>query len=148
MPREDLGKLGALKKPEKKMEKMKTTQWEKMIAVSNLDSRQDHRDPTASPIEVSGFDCHGRYFTERTFLANADKTHCGFQVRVQVPRDSVVAICSIRRNSRAMNSRPELFEVAHVEAMAGGWHIEATRLLSASVLSIRTPVRSNRTKLP
>jgi len=130
------------------MENMKITQWEKMIAVSNLDSRQDHRDSSVFPIEVSGFDGHGRYFTERTFLANASETHCSFQVRVEVPHDSVVAICFIRRNSRATNSRPELFEVAHVEPTISGWHIEATRLLPASVLSIKTPVRSNRTKRP
>jgi hypothetical protein len=125
---------------------MRTTQWEKMIAVASLDSRRDERGSSVFPIEVSGFDCHGHYFTERTFIENADERHCSFRVRVQVPHDSVVAICFIRRNSRAINSRPELFEVAHAELMTSGWHVEATRLLPQSVLSIKTLERSNRPK--
>lgn len=127
---------------------MKTTQWEKMVAVANPDSRRDYRNSSVFPIEVSGFDCHGRYFTERTLIVNADETHCSFQVLVQVPHDSVVAISFIRRNSRAMISRPELFEVVHAEPTTSGWHIEATRLLPASVLSIKTSERGNRTKRP
>jgi hypothetical protein len=120
---------------------MKTTQWEKMVAVANLDSRREDRDSSVFPIEVAGFDCYGRYFTERTVIVKADNTHCSFQVRVQVPHGSVVAICFIRQNSR-----PELFEVVHTEPVTNVCHVEASRLLPESVLSIRTPERSNRGK--
>jgi hypothetical protein len=123
---------------------MKSTQWEKMVAVANRDLRRDERDSSVFLIEVSGFDCHGRYFTERTLLATADQTHCSFQLGIQVPPDSVVAICFVRRHSRAMNSRPELFEVAHVGPANNGWHIEAAKLLPESVLSITTHQRGNR----
>jgi hypothetical protein len=117
-----------------------------MIAVANLDSRQKDRDASAFPIEVSGFDGSGRYFTERTVIANANESKCSFQVRAQVPRDSVVAICFIRRSSRPRNARPELFEVVHAGPVANGWFVEATRLLPDSVVSIKTPDRTNRSK--
>ena len=133
MPREDLGKLGALKKPEKKMEKMKTTQWEKMIRF-----RTWIHGRTIEILRHPRLRCPDLIVTDATSrsehsLRTPTKHTAAFRCEYKCRRDSVVAICSIRRNSRAMNSRPELFEVAHVEAMAGGWHIEATRLMSASV---------------
>jgi hypothetical protein len=125
---------------------MKQTQWEKMVTVSNRDLRRDDPDSSVFLIEVSGFDCHGRYFTEKTMLAKADQTHCSFHLGIQVPPDSVVAICFIRRHSRAMNSRPELFEVAYVGPAKNGWHIQAAKLLPESVLSIASHQRGNRGK--
>jgi len=125
---------------------MKTTEWQKMIAVANLDPRGHDRDSAVFPVEVSGFDCFGRYFTERTFLVNANEARCRFQVRVQVPQHSVVAICFIRRNSQSLNSRPELFDVINARQITNGCQVEASRLLRESVLSIKTSERTYRNK--
>ena len=81
-------------------------------------------------IDVSGFDCHGRYFTERTSIVNSVQSRCSFRVRIQMPRESVVAIRPVRLDSRIPNMRAELFEVIHAEPTLNGWHIEANKMLA------------------
>ena len=117
------------------MEKIKTA-WEQMTAVASLYDQPDPRDDSTFS-EISGFDCHGRYFIEHTSMSVLKESHGSFCVQAHVARDSVVAVCGVRQNSQTIASRPELFEVVRVEPILNGWHIEASKLLPQSELSIR-----------
>jgi hypothetical protein len=59
--------------------------------------RREARYPLQLPIEVSGFDSHGRFFAECTDTCDVSDHGCRFALRQEVRKDAVVAIRQARR---------------------------------------------------
>ncbi len=79
--------------------------------------RHEPRLPLTFPIEVSGFDRHGHFFTEQSSCSDVGEASCAFRLRTEVEEDAVVAIRSFHwQNNNVLDSRPVLFQVARVES--------------------------------
>ena len=91
--------------------------------------RREPRLPLTFPIEVSGFDQRGRFFTEQTSCSDVGEASCSFRLRAEVDEEAVVAIRSFHwQNNNVLDSRPVLFQVARIEKEAEGWIVATTRL--------------------
>jgi hypothetical protein len=114
-----------------------------------MESYNHHGEPCSRvslPIEVSGFDRHGRFFTERTFTSDVSDRGCKFAVRAEVEIRSAVAIRVTRRKRGAeLNSRPVLFELVRVEVMDSGWVVAAIKLQAAVLWPVDPGGRINGT---
>ena len=86
--------------------------------------RREARVPLTFPIEVSGFDLRGRFFTEQSSCFDVGEASCAFRLHAEVEEDAVVAIRSFHwQNNNVLDSRPVLFQVVRIEneeTQAGG----------------------------
>jgi hypothetical protein len=102
--------------------------------------RREERVPRALPIGVSGFDRNGRFFTERTSTCDVSSLGCRFPLRVEMGKDSVVAIRVIRRgNGLEADSPPVLFRLAWVQQAEHGWTLGAEQLQPDRPWSVHFP---------
>ena len=116
------------------------TNWEELSAEASRDRRREKRIPLVFPIEVSGFDRNGRFFSERTVTADVSENGCRFQLKTQVERGAVLAIKLIsRQTNRPQPERPLLFEVARVAEEKNGWILGAAKLQPESLWCIAFP---------
>lgn len=91
--------------------------------------RREPRKPLALPIGVSGFDRNGRFFTERTATLDVSNLGCRFPLRVEMGKDSVVAIHVLHSgDSLEADSPPVLFRLAWVKRTEQGWTLGAEQL--------------------
>ncbi|HXZ13181.1 MAG TPA: hypothetical protein VEG64_12390 [Candidatus Sulfotelmatobacter sp.] len=89
--------------------------------------KRESRRTLSRPIEVSGFDRNGRFFSERTLTFDISDNGCKFNLQTEVDRQSALAIRMIhRRHGLELDSRPVLFEVARMEPQPGGWTMGAS----------------------
>ncbi|MGH9745578.1 MAG: hypothetical protein ACRD59_05645 [Candidatus Acidiferrales bacterium] len=100
---------------------------------SNLEAtrrpRREQRLARAFRLEVCGFNRFGRFFTERTLTSDVSDSGCQFCLRIEVERDSVVALRVLgRRNGHEIDSRPVLFQVERVEQQPRGWTLGVSKL--------------------
>jgi hypothetical protein len=78
------------------------------------------------PIEVSGFDRSGRFFTQRAVIREVTRTGCRFQLAIEIDRDSLLAIRAMARGTGFTNSAtPLLFHAASIEKEKDGWVLTA-----------------------
>ena len=78
--------------------------------------RREARVPLTFPIEVSGFDLRGRFFTEQSSCFDVGEASCAFRLHAEVEEDAVVAIRSFHwQNNNVLDSRPVLFQVVRIE---------------------------------
>jgi hypothetical protein len=78
--------------------------------------RRESRLPLTFPIEVSGLDRRGHFFTEQSSCFDVGEASCAFRLRADVEEDAVVAIRSFHwQNNNVLDSRPVLFQVVRVE---------------------------------
>jgi hypothetical protein len=78
--------------------------------------RREARLPLTFPIEVSGFDRRGRFFTEQSSCFDVGEASCAFRLHAEVEEDAVVAIRSFHwQNNNVLDSRPVLFQVVRIE---------------------------------
>lgn len=78
--------------------------------------RREARVPLTFPIEVSGFDLRGRFFTEQSSCFDVGEASCAFRLHAEVEEDAVVAIRSFHwQNNNVLDSRPVLFQVVRTE---------------------------------
>jgi c-di-GMP-binding flagellar brake protein YcgR len=90
-------------------------EWQQLGTVTTDDRRREDRVPLALTIEVCGFDCSLRFFTERTETFNISDSGCQFRLRMEVAQEAVVAIRVIRQNGdEEMSSKSALFRVVRV----------------------------------
>ncbi|MGA8142394.1 MAG: hypothetical protein WB987_00705 [Candidatus Acidiferrales bacterium] len=99
--------------------------------------RREQRIASAFRVEVCGFNRFGRFFTERTLTSNVSDGGCQLSLRVEVEKDSVVALRVIeRRNGREIDSRPVLFQVERVVPQLCGWTLGVSKLQSVPVWGV------------
>lgn len=99
----------------------------KLFGASNR--RREPRLPLTFPIEVSGFDRLGRFFTEQSSCFDVGAESCAFRLHVDVEEESVLAIRSFHwQNNNVLDSRPMLFQVARIEKSDDDWVVASVRL--------------------
>jgi hypothetical protein len=100
-------------------------------------AREPHREQriaSAFRVEVCGFNRYGRFFTERTLTSNISDGGCQLSLRVEVEKDSIVALRVIeRRNGCELDSRPVLFQVERMVPQAAGWTLGVSKLQAVPV---------------
>jgi hypothetical protein len=103
----------------------------------NRQPRREQRVASVFRIEVCGFNRDGRFFTERTLTSNVSDGGCQFSLRVEVEKDSVVALRVIeQRNGRELDSRPVLFQVERIVPQARGWTLGVSKLQPVPVWGV------------
>jgi len=91
--------------------------------------RREPRLPLTFPIEVSGFDRVGRFFTEQSSCFDVGAASCAFRLHTEVEEDSALAIRSFHwQNNNVLDSRPVLFKVARLDKSGEEWIVAAVRL--------------------
>jgi hypothetical protein len=116
------------------------TDWESLSAEASRDRRRERRIPLVFPIEVSGFDRRGRFFTERTKTSDVSANGCRFHMNTEIARGAVVAIKLVSRNSQqSLPDRPLLFQVARLEKEDHGWVLGAAKLQPENLWCIAFP---------
>ena len=107
---------------------------ESLHAAESAERRREPRFSHTLSIEVSGFDCAGRFFTERTCTIDASMCGCRFTLRTSVERGSVLAIRLVDPQTKADGERRTvLFQVAHTQQsdrvwIVGVWRMQSSRL--------------------
>ena len=101
-------------------------------------ARREQRVTSAFRIEVCGFNRFGRFFTERTVTSDVSDGGCQLSLRVEVQKDSVVALRVIeRRNGRELDSLPVLFQVERVVPQSSGWTLGISKLQKVPVWGVK-----------
>src|ERR1700722_16897362 len=110
------------------------------VAAHFAESGSQASEPTRQPpreqliassfrVEVCGFNRYGRFFTERTLTSNISDGGCQLSLRVEVEKDSVLALRVIeRRNGCELDSRPVLFQGERMVPQAAGWTLGVSKL--------------------
>jgi c-di-GMP-binding flagellar brake protein YcgR len=97
--------------------------------ITTDDRRREDRIPLALTIEVCGFDCSLRFFTERTETFNVSDSGCQFRLRKEVAPEAVLAIRVIHQNgNEEMSCKSALFRVVRVRQESQAISIGAQKL--------------------
>jgi hypothetical protein len=116
-----------------------------LMATAHLEERRETRYTVPIEIDVSGIDCGGKVFHERTFTRNVSEWGCGFLLSVELKMDDLIAL---RVASRAPEKRAQagqsLFQVRHVERhdtgwLVGAWKMDSENLWGANLEEIGEP---------
>jgi len=102
---------------------------EKLVLVSEAKPKNEPRSQIEAPIEVSGFDSHERFFTQRSSAGELSDNGCKFHLRSEVVKNSVVSVRLLRtHHGPEPDSRVVLFRVLSVEKAGSRWMIGAEKL--------------------
>jgi hypothetical protein len=116
------------------------TNWEELAAEPERERRHQPRVDLKYPIEVSGFNRRGRYFTERSLTLDVSDGGCKFRLANEVEKGSVVAIRVItKRNGRETDTRPVLFHVNWFQALPNGWTLGVSKLQAGAAWCASVP---------
>jgi hypothetical protein len=111
--------------------------WQQLGTVTTDDRRQEDRVPLALTIEVCGFDCSLRFFTERTETCNVSDSGCQFRLHTEVAPETVVAIRVIHQSGGdELKSTSALFRIVRVRLEAPAISIGAQKLQQHSLWSL------------
>ncbi|HXN72688.1 MAG TPA: PilZ domain-containing protein [Candidatus Acidoferrales bacterium] len=114
--------------------------WQQLGTITTDDRRREDRIPLALTIEVCGFDCSLRFFTECTETFNVSDSGCQFRLRMQVAPESVLAIRVIHQNGdEEMSSKSALFRVVRVRQDSQATLIGAQKLQPHSLWNLGIP---------
>ncbi len=102
------------------------------IQTSGEDRRREPRDNCEFPIEVSGFNLGGEFFTEQTTTLDVSPCGCRFVLRMPVETQSVVAIRSLLATKPDRQLPTVLFQIVHITAVRTAWIVGASRLHTAT----------------
>jgi hypothetical protein len=121
------------------MDQMRKQQsdWQQLGTVTTDDRRQEDRVPLSLMIEVCGFDCDLRFFTERTKTWNVSDSGCQFRLHTEVAPETVVAIRVIHQSGGdELNSKSALFRIVRVRPEYPAISIGAQKLQPHSLWSL------------
>lgn len=120
------------------------TNWGELTTESSRERRHQPRLNVKYPIEVSGFNRCGRYFTESTFTLDVSDGGCKFHLANEVEKGSVVAIRVITRShGQETDSRPVLFHVNWFQALPNGWILGVSKLQAGAAWCASIPQAEN-----
>jgi hypothetical protein len=103
----------------------------KRNVVGSPNRRGEPRLYVTFPIEVSGLDRRGKFFTERTSSTDFGDGSCAFLLLTEVEQDSVLAVRSFHwQNQSILDSRPVLFQVVRIERQAEKWLVGTIKFLA------------------
>ncbi len=93
-----------------------------VYAANAPERRREWRESRHVPVEVSGFDAHGRFFTERTSTLDVSDSGCCFLLNAEIEKDSVVSVRVIRRRDGLLFADPPVrFRVLSARQSYPGW---------------------------
>ncbi|HKF51305.1 MAG TPA: PilZ domain-containing protein [Candidatus Acidoferrales bacterium] len=114
--------------------------WEELGIEANRDRRRESRIPLAIPIEVTGFDAQGKFFSDATKTVDVSERGCSFRLKQRVERGGIVAIKVVVKNRKQESEqRPFLYQVARATADGDDWIIGAAKLQPESVWYVAFP---------
>lgn len=117
-----------------------TINWEELGIEANKDRRREARIPLAIPVEVTGFDIHGKFFCEATKTVDISESGCSFSLKRDLERGGIVAIkVTIKERKKKTEQRPFLYQIARSTAENGQWIVGAAKLQPESVWFIAFP---------
>ena len=116
------------------------TNWKEVASEPKRERRHQPRVNLKYPIEVSGFNLCGRYFTDRTFTLDVSDGGCKFHLDNELEKGSVVAIRVItRKHGQETDTRPVLFYVNWVQAEANAWTLGVSKLQAGAAWCASIP---------
>lgn len=91
-------------------------------AVAPPERRREWRESRRVPVEVSGRDARGRFFTERTSTFDVSDCGCSFLLNAELEENSAVSVRVIRRRNGVVGNDPSvLFRVVWTRQTHPGW---------------------------
>lgn len=110
----------------------------------NQNKRREPRAIQRIPVEVCGFNRHGRYFSEKTFTIEVSDAGCRLRLRTEVEAQSIVAVRLIRRRmGREIDTPPSLFQVHWLEVQPNGWTLGVSKLQAGGIWPTDTSESEN-----
>jgi PilZ domain len=114
--------------------------WEELGIEANKDRRREARIPLAIPVEVTGFDSHGKFFCEATKTVDISESGCSFALKRSLERGGVIAIkVAVKDRKKKTEQRPFLYQVARSTPEGERWIIGAAKLQPESVWYVAFP---------
>lgn len=114
--------------------------WEELGIADYHDRRLEPRIALSMPIEVTGFDVEGRFFTEITRTIDVSKSGCGFSLKRRVRRGGILAIKFLREDGKqSAGHKPLLYQVARCTTEMLGGRVGAAKLQGESLWSVAFP---------
>lgn len=117
----------------------KTPYWEELNSMIGEDRRRERRIPLTFPVEVNGFDCQGRYFSERTATTDVSEWGCRMQLAADVEPGTVVALRIVSRAPESGVRRALLFQIVWVEFAEGAKMVGAAKLQPENIWRMDFP---------
>jgi hypothetical protein len=118
-----------------------TTQILDIQTFERPERRGELRETRSVPVEISGFDARGRFFTERTETLDVSESGCRFQLRAELEKNSAISVRVIRRrNGMMLDDPPVLFRVVWVRDTNSGWIVAGAKLQPIRLWTIGLPV--------
>lgn len=126
-----------------------TVNWEELGIEANKDRRREARIPLSIPIEVTGFDVHGKFFCEATKTMDISESGCSFSLKCGIERGGIVAVKVMAKNRKQkIDQKPFLYQIARSTSQGGHWVIGAAKLQPESVWFIAFPRAGEPPKAP
>jgi PilZ domain len=113
--------------------------WEELGIEANQDRRREARVALAIPVEVTGFDVDGKFFTELTKTTDISESGCGFSLKRCVERGGIVAIKVAMKDRKQNIHRPFLYQVARATPAGAHWILGAAKLQTDSIWLLTFP---------
>jgi hypothetical protein len=113
--------------------------WEELGIAANQDRRHEARVALAIPIEVTGFDVDGTFFSEITKTTDISESGCGFSLKRCVERGGIVAIKVAMKDRKQKIRRPFLYQVARAIPDGSRWLLGAAKLQPESIWLLTFP---------
>ncbi len=102
--------------------------------------RREPREARSVPVEVSGYDVRGRFFTEQTTTLDVSESGCRFQLNAELEKNSAVSVRVIRRSHGfALPDPPVLFRVAWIKQTHPGWMVAGAKLQPVHLWTVGFP---------
>jgi hypothetical protein len=112
-----------------------------IVTIARPERRGEFRETRSVPVEISGFDARGRFFTERTETLDVSDSGCRFQLRAELEKHSAISVRVIRRrNGMMMDDPPVLFRVVWVRHTTPGWMVAGAKLQPVRLWTVGFPV--------
>jgi hypothetical protein len=81
---------------------------------ATADRRLEKRMPVELTIEVSGFDCSSRYFSERTETRDVSESGCKFRLHTVLAPETVVAVRALCQCETEVSPKAVLFRIVRI----------------------------------
>jgi hypothetical protein len=110
------------------------------VAVFDHKRRED-RLPVSIPVEITGIDCVGHLFTERTSVENVTEIGCRFNTRTQMQCGEIVAVKPLEPGKKSMtHEQLQLFEIVWAAHHRAGCTVGARKLQGEKLANVKFPL--------
>ncbi|MCL6482490.1 MAG: PilZ domain-containing protein [Firmicutes bacterium] len=115
--------------------------WKYLSRLVGEDRRKEKRVLLVYPIEVHGFDRHGKFFCERTTTSNISAEGCRFHLQAEVELGAIVAVSVLRSQASAPATRALLYQIVWTEPQENGREAGACKLQEGDLWQVVFPER-------